>query len=148
MFAATVYRVVRQIPRGKVATYGQLAALLGYPRAARAVGYAMKRCPHDIPWQRVVNARGGISLRANVSGMITQRVWLEQEGIPFARGRVNLRRCRWAGPRRPPRGSAIIGTQTAHQHVRGLRFRRGTGVTAGRVAGRRGAGAPPSETSG
>ena len=103
VFAATVYRVVRQIPRGKVATYGQLAALLGYPRAGRAVGYAMKRCPHDIPWQRVVNATGGISLRANVSGMITQRVRLEQEEIPFARGRVDLRRCRWAGPRRPPR---------------------------------------------
>ncbi len=99
-FDSVVYRLVRQIPRGKVATYGQLAALLGYPRAGRAVGYAMKRCPHDIPWQRVVNARGGISLRANVSGMITQRVRLEQEGIPFARGRVDLRRCRWAGPRR------------------------------------------------
>jgi len=102
-FDHAVYREVRRIPRGKVATYGQLAALLGAPRAARAVGYAMKRCPHDIPWQRVVNARGGISLRANVSGMITQRVRLEQEGIPFARGRVDLRRCRWAGPRRPPR---------------------------------------------
>ena len=103
VFAATVYRVVRQIPRGKVATYGQLAALLGYPRAARAVGYAMKRCPHHIPWQRVVNARGGISLRANVSGMITQRVRLEQEEIPFARGRVARRRRRGPGPRRPPR---------------------------------------------
>ena len=102
-FDRAVFHLVRQIPRGKVATYGQLAALLGYLRGARAVGYAMKRCPHDIPWQRVVNARGGISLRANVSGMITQRVRLEQEGIPFARGRVDLRRCRWAGPRRPPR---------------------------------------------
>jgi len=97
-FDHAVYRVVRQIPRGKVATYGQLAALLGYLRGARAVGYAMTRCPHDIPWQRVVNARGGISLRANVSGMITQRVRLGQEGIPFARGRVDLRRYRWAGP--------------------------------------------------
>ena len=102
-FDAAVYRLVRQIPRGKVATYGQVAALLGYPRAARAVGYAMKRCPHDIPWQRVVNARGGISLRANVSGMITQRVLLEQEGIGFRRGRVDLARDRWMGPRRRPR---------------------------------------------
>ena len=97
-FDGTVYRLVRQIPRGQVATYGQLAALLGYPRAARAVGYAMKRCPHDIPWQRVVNARGGISLRANVSGMITQRVLLAQEGLPFRRGRVDLTRHRWARP--------------------------------------------------
>ena len=98
-----VHRLVRQIPRGKVATYGQLAGLLGYPRAARAVGYAMNRCPHDIPWQRVVNARGGISLRANVSGMITQRVLLEQEGVGFRRGRVDLLRDRWPGPRRRPR---------------------------------------------
>ncbi len=102
-FDTAVYRLVRQIPRGKVATYGQLAALLGYPRAARAVGYAMKRCPHDIPWQRVVNARGGISLRANVSGMITQRVLLEQEGIGFRRGRADLARDRWTARRRRPR---------------------------------------------
>lgn len=102
-FDRTVYALVRQIPKGRVATYGQLAAVLGYPRAARAVGYAMKRCPHDIPWQRVVNARGGISLRANVSGMITQRIRLEHEGIPFRRGRVDLRRHRWAGPRRRSR---------------------------------------------
>ncbi len=98
-----VFHLVRLIPRGRVATYGQLAALLGFPRAARAVGYAMKRCAHDLPWQRVVNARGGISLRANVSGMITQRVLLEHEGLPFRRGRVDLGRYRWAGPRRLPR---------------------------------------------
>ena len=103
VFDGWVYRLVGQIPRGKVATYSQLAALLGYPRAARAVGYAMKRCPHDIPWQRVVNARGGISLRANVSGMITQRVLLQQEGIDCQRGRVDLARYRWMGPRRRPR---------------------------------------------
>lgn len=102
-FDSAVHRLVRQIPRGKVATYGQLAALLGYPRAARAVGYAMKRCRHDIPWQRVVNARGGISLRANVSGMMTQRVLLEQEGIGFRQGRVDIARDRWMGPRRRPR---------------------------------------------
>ncbi|MBI2154660.1 MAG: MGMT family protein [Candidatus Rokubacteria bacterium] len=94
--------MVRRIPRGTVATYGQLAALLGDPRAARAVGSAMQRCPHDIPWQRVVNARGGISLRGNVSGMITQRVRLEQEGVQFQRGKVDLARCRWTGPRRHP----------------------------------------------
>ena len=102
-FDRAVYRLVSQIPRGQVATYGQLAALLGYPRAARAVGDAMKRCPHDIPWQRVVNARGSISLRANVSGMITQRVRLEQEGVPFSQGRADLRLYRWKGPRRLPR---------------------------------------------
>lgn len=104
-FDGAVYRLVRQIPQGKVATYGQLAALLGYPRAARAVGYALKRCPVDLPWQRVLNARGGISLRANVGGMITQRVVLEQEGIVFRHARVDLTRYRWAGPRRVGRSS-------------------------------------------
>lgn len=100
VFNRTVHALVRQIPKGKVATYGQLAAILGYPRAARAVGYAMKRCPHDIPWQRVVNARGRISLRANVGGMVTQRILLEHEGVPFRRGRVDLARHRWVGPQR------------------------------------------------
>ena len=99
-FDSAVYRLVRQIPRGRVVTYGQLAVLLGSPRAARAVGYAMKRGPHDIPWQRVVNTRGGISVRADVSGMITQRVLLEGEGIGFRRDRVDLARYRWMGPRR------------------------------------------------
>ena len=91
-----------QIPRGRVATYGQLAALLGWPRAARAVGSAMKRCPAGVPWHRVVNARGAISLRANVAGMLTQRMMLEQEGIPVRRGRIRLTDHRWTGPRRRP----------------------------------------------
>lgn len=102
-FESAVYALVRQIPKGQVATYGQLAALLGAPRAARAVGYAMKRCPSGVPWQRVLNARGGISLRANVSGMVTQRILLEHEGVSLRRGRANLTRYRWAGPRRRPR---------------------------------------------
>ena len=100
VFDRAVHALVRQIPRGRVATYGQLAALLGAPRAARAVGFAMKRCPPGIPWQRLLNARGGISLRANVGGMVTQRILLEHEGVPFRRGRVDLARYRWTGPRR------------------------------------------------
>ena len=102
-FDSAVYALVGQIPKGQVATYGQLAALLGAPRAARAVGYAVKRCPSGIPWQRVLNARGGISLRANVGGMVTQRILLEHEGVPLRRGRADLTRYRWAGPRRRPR---------------------------------------------
>ena len=88
-----------------MATYGQIAALLGAPRAARAVGYAMKRCPQGshVPWHRVLNARGGISLRANVSSMLTQRILLEREGITLRHERVDLRRYRWIGPRRLPR---------------------------------------------
>jgi len=94
-----VHRLVGQIPRGRVLTYGQIAALLGRPQAARAVGGAMRQCPSDLPWHRVVNARGGISRRAPAGGMLTQRIRLEQEGIRLRRGRVTLRRHRWEPPR-------------------------------------------------
>ncbi len=99
-FDTAVYRLVARIPRGRVATYGQIAALLGRPRSARAVGRAMKHAPGHLPWHRVVNAQGGISRRANVGGMLTQRVLLEQEGVVARRGRIRLREHRWAGPRR------------------------------------------------
>lgn len=99
-FHAAVYRLVRQVPPGRVVTYGQVAALLGYPRAARAVGQAMRHCPPTLPWHRVVNARGGISVRGNVGGMLTQRILLEQEGVRVRRGRLALGRYRWSGGRR------------------------------------------------
>jgi methylated-DNA-protein-cysteine methyltransferase-like protein len=99
-FHRAVFAMVRRIPRGRVMTYGQIAALLGAPRAARAVGYAMRHCPEDVPWHRVVNAQGGISLRANVSGMLTQRIRLEQERVVVKHGRVALVRYRWQGPPR------------------------------------------------
>lgn len=102
-FHRAVYGLVKKIPRGQVVTYGQIAAILGYPRAARAVGYAMRHCAPGVPWHRVVNARGGISLRANVGSMLTQRVLLEQEGVPVRRGCVRLDRHRWRGPRRARR---------------------------------------------
>jgi methylated-DNA-protein-cysteine methyltransferase-like protein len=94
-FRAAVHRLVRRIPRGRVATYGQLAGLLGQPRSARAVGTALRRCPADLPWYRVVNARGGISARRRMSGMITQRIRLQQEGVSFRHGRVVLHRHQW-----------------------------------------------------
>ena len=107
-FHAAVYRLVRQVPRGRVVTYGQVAALLGYPRAARAVGQAMRHCPPSLPWHRVVNARGGISVRGNVGSMLTQRILLEQEGVVFRRGRVVLTRFRWqSAAARRPRGFAV-----------------------------------------
>ena len=103
---AAVYRLVRRIPRGFVLTYGEIAARVGRPGAARAVGHAMRVCPPDIPWHRVVNARGGISVRARQSGMVTQRIRLEQEGVTFRSGRVVMARHRWrdgagAGRHRP-----------------------------------------------
>jgi methylated-DNA-protein-cysteine methyltransferase-like protein len=98
-FVQAVYRLVRQVPRGRVATYGQLAACLGAPRSARRVGQAMRRCPSALPWHRVVNATGGISARAPADGMLTQRLLLQAESIRFVRGRVDLARHRWPGPR-------------------------------------------------
>lgn len=95
-FEATVYRLVRRIPAGSVATYGQIAALLRRPRGARAVGRAMSQCPADVPWHRVVNARGAISPRRRMSGMLTQRIRLEHEGIRLRGGRVALARHAWS----------------------------------------------------
>jgi len=95
-FDAAVLALVARIPRGRVATYGQLAALVGKPRSARAVGQVMSRAD-GVPWHRVVNSQGGISRRSRMTGMVTQRIRLEQEGVVFRRGRVVLSRFRWNG---------------------------------------------------
>jgi methylated-DNA-protein-cysteine methyltransferase related protein len=109
-FHRAVHRLVRDIPRGRVVTYGQIAGILGAPRAARAVGYAMRHCPPGVPWHRVVNARGAISRRPNAGGMLTQRLLLEQEGVPVRRGRIlRLERHRWPGPLRARRPAASSG---------------------------------------
>ena len=102
-FRAAVYRLVRRVPRGQVVTYGQVAVMVGRDRAARAVGGAMRQCPGDVPWHRVVNAQGGISRRRQSSGMLTQRIRLEQEGVTLRRGRVPLARYRWESAARKGR---------------------------------------------
>ena len=87
---ARIYAVVRRIPRGSVATYGQVAERAGYPGHARQVGYALHALPPGttVPWHRVINARGEVSARADGEGL-TQRLLLEREGVRFdARGRV------------------------------------------------------------
>ncbi len=97
-FFAQVYQVVRRIPPGKVATYGQIARLLGQPRAARTVGWALQTIPEgsDVPWHRVVNSRGTISLEA--CGAAIQRALLEEEGVALDEsGRINLEVYGWAG---------------------------------------------------
>ena len=104
-FFVHVYRLVAQVPKGKVVTYGQVAALLGAPRAARAVGTALRYLPgsltRTVPWQRVINAAGGISLRGDVLRAEEQRWLLEGEGVEFDRhGKVNLKKYRWLGPQR------------------------------------------------
>jgi methylated-DNA-protein-cysteine methyltransferase related protein len=94
---AAIFAVVRRIPRGRVATYGQVASEAGLPRHARLVGYALARAgPRGLPWHRVVNARGEISQRSDPGGEDVQRARLEAEGVAFdAAGRVDLARYAW-----------------------------------------------------
>jgi methylated-DNA-protein-cysteine methyltransferase-like protein len=95
---AQTYAVVRRIPRGKVATYGQVADLAGLAGHARQVGYALHALPNGttVPWHRVINAAGAVSLRSAPGGELTQRQLLEQEGVGFdLRGRVRLSLVRW-----------------------------------------------------
>jgi methylated-DNA-protein-cysteine methyltransferase-like protein len=99
-FFEQVYQIARCIPPGKVATYGQIARLLGQPRAARTVGWALHSLPEgeDVPWQRVINARGMVSLGAGRDGATIQRALLEDEGVVFdERGCVDLVVYGWAG---------------------------------------------------
>lgn len=92
-----IYDVVRAIPAGQVATYGQVAALAGLPGHARQVGYALHALEDDdVPWHRVINARGEISRRSDPGPEPLQRVMLEEEGVVFdLGGRVDLKRYRW-----------------------------------------------------
>lgn len=93
-----IYAVVRRIPRGRVATYGQVAALAGLPGHARQVGYALHALPRGtrLPWHRVINAKGEVSRRRRPGDELSQRLLLEREGVRFdARGRVALARLRW-----------------------------------------------------
>jgi methylated-DNA-protein-cysteine methyltransferase-like protein len=95
---ARMYAVVRRIPRGRVATYGQVAALAGLKGHARQVGYAMHALPTGtlVPWHRVINARGEISRRSQFGDEIRQRILLEAEGVEFDwKGRVRLVRFQW-----------------------------------------------------
>jgi len=97
-----IYAVVRRIPRGRVATYGQVAFLAGLPGHARQVGYALAALEDGsrMPWHRVLNAQGGISLRKTPGWDDVQRQLLRREGVAFDRsGRTSLRRYQWQ-PRR------------------------------------------------
>jgi len=105
-FNEKVWEIVRQIPPGKVTSYGQIAAMIPPPDgmdpksydsfAARWVGGAMAVCPNDVPWQRVINSQGKLSLRAGVE---QQRELLMDEGVFFNdRGRVDFKKFGWQGP--------------------------------------------------
>ncbi len=123
-FDNRVWEVVRTVPRGRVITYGTVARLVQRPEGvvddtyrafgARWVGAAMARCPDDVPWQRVVNARGGVSPRSG-GGHWEQGELLREEGVtPGEDGRLDLRAVGWPehaeersdqDPERPPQGS-------------------------------------------
>jgi methylated-DNA-protein-cysteine methyltransferase-like protein len=94
-----IYAVVRRIPRGRVTTYGTVARLAGLPGQARLVGYALSALPTGtaVPWHRVINARGEVSLRTSASGAgLTQHILLERERVVFdAAGRVKFERFGW-----------------------------------------------------
>jgi len=100
-----VWEIARQIPYGRVATYGQLTKLVTQPEdiseedykmsAARWVGLAMAACPDDVPWQRVVNSQGKISHKAEAG---KQKKLLEDEGILFSKDKISLIQYQWAGP--------------------------------------------------
>lgn len=102
---ARIHAVVRRIPRGRVASYGQVAQIAGIATHARLVGYAMAALPEGsrVPWQRVVNAQGRVSPRATPGCDALQRALLEREGVRFdAQGRIDLARFGWR-PRRSAR---------------------------------------------
>jgi methylated-DNA-protein-cysteine methyltransferase related protein len=86
-FYSEVFALTKKIPKGKVVSYGQIAVMLGSPRAARAVGYALnslkKTGIDDVPWQRVINSKGEISFKGDTNRANLQRKLLEQEGVKF-----------------------------------------------------------------
>ena len=94
-----IWRVVRRIPHGRVATYGQVAELAGLEGHARQVGYALHNLParNDVPWHRVINAKGEISPRSAGDSHELQRMLLENEGVEIdPRGRIDLKKFRWS----------------------------------------------------
>jgi len=103
-----IWSIVRKVPRGRVATYGQIAGLAGLEGHARQVGYALHNLPasSNVPWHRVVNAKAEISARTGGDSHELQRLLLEAEGVEFdAKGRMKLDHYRWS-PRR--RGKIVL----------------------------------------
>ena len=105
-FYERVYAAVCRIPKGKVATYGQIALLAGNPRASRIVGYALHVNPKPgiIPCHRVVNRMGGLAPSFAFGGTDAQQRLLEGEGVPVEDGKVDLKRFLWDGVSEEGRG--------------------------------------------
>ncbi len=94
-FKDAIYALVEQIPAGKVMTYGQIAALCGHPGAARVVGQVAHFGPPNLPWQRVVNAKGGLAAGFVPDGRAGQARMLEQEGLLVRNETVNIQEYLW-----------------------------------------------------
>lgn len=94
-----VWKVVSEIPSGHVLTYGEVARLSGLPRAARRVSQALRRAPRglNLPWHRVINSQGKISFPEDSSGWVRQKDRLENEGVVFMKGKINLDRFGYRG---------------------------------------------------
>lgn len=94
---SAIYLALRSVPAGKVVTYGQLAKIAGLPGAARLVGTTLCHLPEntDLPWHRVINAQGKISMPENSSGYIEQVKRLKTEGVSVNNGRIRLKEFQW-----------------------------------------------------
>jgi methylated-DNA-protein-cysteine methyltransferase-like protein len=90
-FRERVFAIVGAVPTGRVVTYGQVAALAGFPRRARQVGHLLRDCPPDVPWQRVVGAGGRVRLQPG------ERQWelLRSEGVVTLTSRIDMKRFHW-----------------------------------------------------
>lgn len=95
-----IYEVVKKIPKGQVASYGQVASLAGSRRWARVVGYALHACPDPvrIPWHRVVKQDGGLAFDSAGGGRNLQKELLEGEGVRFRAGKVIMKDYQWDTP--------------------------------------------------
>ena len=126
-FYHRIYKVVRHIPKGRVATYGLVARLAGRPGAARTVGWALSALPEesDVPWWRVLNAAGRISLSGADHNSVLQRALLLREGVKFAPGgAVNLAAFGWPAEAYDSVAAARSGPASSRKTRRLKRARR------------------------
>jgi len=116
---SAIYAVVRRIPRGRVSTYGRVAALAGLPRRARLVGRALRDLPpdSDVPWHRVLNAAGKISARGDALGHEDlQAQLLERENVRATGNVVSLERYLWQTPRPPATGKEASSKKASNKN--------------------------------
>ncbi len=92
-----IWDTISDVPRGKVASYGQIAEVAGIPRGARQVGYALRQLPRGskVPWHRIIQASGRIAFDSDTPQFREQKKRLQQEDVPVIRGRIDLQRYRW-----------------------------------------------------